>query len=260
MAYAEGNIAFSVDSSFNGYFPVHLRLSLKIIIDDDRKHMHAYALNNTSWFESPTATRGGFIDFAGIAWDTGSFFGQGTCRNHYGGYYEYWPDVFNQMKQISGNRIPDMVIYGAYQSNDAAHHAKGEIRGAQSHTFSLNDSNFNADGTLRNTPLVYAVFRWYSSGQQGTAGRPTIAGMSVVNSAYSKNASIFTDDITWSYYPFATYNDYNWKSCNRDGGLVQSKQGNWQDRKNNYVSQNEAKNTVFVRDSNWKKASKIGKQ
>lgn len=240
-----GQLHVDFNQNFNGFMQVHLVFDISVSIDDAHTQLTATITNNRSTYSLGPRTSWGFINFGGLIWDGPAFDATGPTL----GRPEDWNSVMGQMAQLSGWQIPDNVAWGIYASDNNPPTYQGTIATKTTFTKALSASDFDADGNIKDFALVRYGSRWYSSGE---GGHPV--GQAVVNSG--NDFTIHLSDLVSDYFPWAVWQS-NWMSCNRQGGSVQRRSGNWTDAKNSSSIED---SHVFHHAGGWQISPKTGQE
>lgn len=248
MVYAAGDLHIDTNVSFDGFFGFHILLDIHAEVNDAKTNLHMSVSNNGSSVNHGSGAGTGFINVAAAIWDPVSFDSRYDLGNNY--WNEDWTTIRDgQVYPGSNYQLRDKVVYGVYESDDAAHRVSGVLPLRSSYDIALSSSDFDANGDLRDRIVVgYGCRRF-----QNYIPFPNTSQVVLLNTF-----TVSLSQIMVSYFPLSRRLNGRYMSCNRGGGYVQTMTGGqWQDRKNSNM---ESRNTVFIRNGGWKALSKTGSE
>lgn len=244
MSAARGQLHVQWERTYSGYLYANIDFVLDVEISDDKSTLTCSVTQNNSTWRAGDASSYGFINFAALIWYGPGF----TAEKPYDHHVETWGEVLQWMRQSTGGRIPDDVIWGIYCSDHPSHQPQGTMSGRQTYTRRLTPDDFDEDGQIRNLTLVQVACRIYN--WEGTP--PWGVNNAVLYIDASDSISI--TDIDWDYFPWATRHG-SWRSCDDGGGVWKRISGSWRERKNS----ERGNDTVYVLNNGaWTGCPKIG--
>lgn len=239
-----GSTHVSWSGAYGGYMNVHFEFDMvaTITYNDDAvpSNMNVKISNFTETHDWGTVAGGGFINVGGFMWYEGDYSQKFNSAEDLSD--ENTTLVINQLH----NTIPNFDTYniwGLYASDEGAPPA---VSGT------ITSTNLSRDFPLTGEPDVnMLICQSYTRYRENTD--PAYA---VVTTAGDFNVT-FTD-LFPDYFPFALKSGSTWKSCNRQGGSVQTRSsGTWKDKKNRAKSADDS-HSFIKSGSSWNIAPKVG--
>lgn len=126
MTYAAGDLHIDTNVSFDGFFGFHILLDIHAEVNDAKTNLHMSVSNNSSSVNHGSGAGTGFINVAAAIWDPVSFDSRYDLGNNY--WNEDWATIRDgQVYPGSNYQLRDKVVYGVYESDDAAHRVSGVL-------------------------------------------------------------------------------------------------------------------------------------